>query len=229
MKQSIVVRCKVAGIFLILLYSAMSSAIVAQETGQSHLKQSSFKFKDGVYANVEMVKKNSPVPSTRIESRLEVTDRDFYKEMTRSDQIIFYDENGVKISLDTKGIWGYSNNGDLHINLGGNFNKINFVGRISHFIASKTTYVPVSYPESNISPEVYMNPVLLTLRKREYLIDITNNKVWEFDLEGLEKVLKNDPQLLDEFMALKKRKKEPMKYNFLLRYNERHPLEIPFD
>jgi hypothetical protein len=229
MKQSLTLIKKAVRILLILSYSAMSFAIFAQETEQSHLNQSSLKFKDGIYANVEMVKKNCPVPSTRIETQLEITDRDFYKEVTRSDQIIFYDENGVRISLDTKRIWGYSYNGDLHINLGGYFHKINFAGRISHFIASRTTYVPVSFPEGSISPDVYFPPVLLTTRKREYLIDIMNNKVWEFDLKGLEKVLRNDPQLLEEFMALKKRKKEPMKYNFLLRYNEKYPLEIPFD
>ncbi len=126
-------------------------------------------------------------------------------------------------------IWGYSYNGDLHINLGGYFHKIDFVGRISHFIASKTTYVPQSIPEGRISPDVYYPPVLLTSRKREYLIDIMDNKVWEFDLEGLEKVLENDPQLWNEFMALKKRKKEHMKYTYLLRYNEKYPLDIPFD
>ena len=221
---------KIVRILFVLSYSTIAWSIFAQEAEQSHLNQESLEFRDGVYTNVDMVKKNLPIPSTRIVTDMEVNDRDFYKEVTRTDEIIFYDENGVRTSLDTKSIWGYSYNGDLHINVVGEFHKIDFVGRISYFIALKTTYAPVILPEGKMSRDVqFFPPVMITARKSEYLIDIMENKVWEFDSDGLEKVLKNDPPLLNEFMALKKRKKEHMKYNYLLRYNEKYPLDIPFD
>jgi len=33
----------------------------------------------------------------------------------------------------------------------------------------------------------------MTAKHEEYLVDIVDNKVWKFDLEGLEQVLKKDP------------------------------------
>ena len=62
-----------------------------------------------------------------------------------------------------------------------------------------------------------------------YLVDIEDNKVWEFDSDGLELLLKEDPQLWNEFKNLKKHKKKQMKYNFLIRYNAKNPLYISTD
>ena len=216
---------RVLRVLVILSYSTFASALIAQETEQYHLDQQSLKFRDGVYTNIGMVKKNSPIPSTWIETDMEVNDRDFYKKITKADEIVFFDDNGVRTTLDTKSVWGYSYKGDLHINVGGEFHKIDFVGRISYFIASRTTYGPLRYLEEN--PDVwYAQPVLITTKHKEYLVDIVDNKVWDFDLDGLELVLKNDPQLWNEFMNLKKRKREYMKYIFLIRYNEKYPLDI---
>ena len=67
----------------------------------------------------------------------------------------------------------------------------------------------------------------MTAKHEEYLVDIVDNKVWKFDLEGLEQVLKKDPQLWNEFMTLQKREKEYLKYIFLNRYNKKYPLDIP--
>lgn len=217
---------KVIGILVFLFFSTMGSALVAQESVKYHLDQQSIKFSDGIYTNIDMVRNNCPIPSTWIETDMEVKDRDFYKEITKSDEIIFFDDNGVRTSLETKSIWGYSYKGDIHINVGGEFHKIDFVGRISHFVASKTTYGPLNI--SKVHRDVmYIQPVAITLRHEEYLVDIIDNRVWEFDLDGLERVLKKDPQLWNEFTTLKKREKEYLKYIFLNRYNNKHPLMIP--
>ena len=45
----------------------------------------------------------------------------------------------------------------------------------------------------------------VVIKHREYLVDIVDNKAWEFDLDGLERVLKKDTLLLNEFKTLKKR------------------------
>jgi hypothetical protein len=110
--------------------------------------------------------------------------------------------------------------------VGGKFHRLVFVGRISHFVAEKTTYVPIE-PVQVHQDIAYIPPVRLTARNHEYLVDIIDNKVWNFDPDGLERVLKNDPPLRDEFNALKEREKEKMKYVYLRRYNEKYPLNIP--
>ena len=197
---------KVLRILVFLSYSTIASALIAQETEKYHLGQQSLKFRDGVYTNIGMVKKNSPIPSTWIETDMEVDDRDFYKNITKADEIVFFDDNGVRTLLNTKSIWGYSYDGDLHINVGGAFHKIDFVGRISHFFASKTTYYPNPFLKYNHFGDFWSTlPFLMTAKHREYLVDIVDNRVWEFDLEGLEQVLKKDPQLWNEFMTLKNR------------------------
>jgi hypothetical protein len=215
-------------ILVILSYSTIASALIAQETEQYYLDQQSLKFRDGVYTNISMVKKNCPIPSTWIETDMEVNDRDFYKNITKANEIVFFDDNGVRTLIITKSIWGYSYDGDLHINVGGEFHKIDFIGRISHFVASKTTYGTVPALEDNLPADVlYIQPVMITAKHEEYLVDIMDNKVWVFDLDGLERVLKKDPQLWNEFMTLKKREKEYLKYIFLNRYNKKYPLDIP--
>ena len=217
---------KALRILVIFSYSSISYALIAQEAKQYNLDQQSLNFKEGVYTNIGMVKNNAPIPSTWIETDMEVTDRDFHKTITKKDEIIFFDDNGVKTSLETESIWGYSIKGDLFINVGGEFHKIDFVGRFSHFFASKTTYSPMDFLEDH--PDVWYNPpVMITAKHEEYLVDIVDNKVWGFDSEGLERVLKNDPQLWNEFVTLKNREKNILKYIFLNRYNEKYPLDIP--
>jgi len=87
---------KVLRILVILSYSTIASALIAQESDQHYLVQQSLKFRDGVYTNIGMVKKNSPIPSTWIETDMDVNDRDFYKNITKADEIVFFDDNGVR-------------------------------------------------------------------------------------------------------------------------------------
>jgi hypothetical protein len=219
---------KVLPILLILSSACIASAAIAQEIAPHYLDPLPIKFKDGVYANINMVKSNSPLSPTWIETELEVDDRDFYRKITRDEGIVFFDDNGVRTVFETKRIWGYGDKGDLHINVGGVFHEIDFIGPYSHFIASKTTYDPFFYTEENPPLFYYFTPPVVTLKNREYIVDIENNKAWEFDSDGLERVLKKDTLLLEEFRALKKREKEFLKYIYLNRYNEKHPLDIPF-
>jgi hypothetical protein len=221
---------KVLRILVILSYSIFATGLIAQEAEQYYLDQQSLKFRDGVYTNIGMVEKNSPIPSTWIVTDMDVNDRNFYKKLIRADEIVFYDDNGVRTLLNTKSIWGYSYNGDLHINVGGAFHKIDFVGRYSHFFASKTTYYPNPLLGGYFTLDFWSTqPILITARHEEYLVDIMENKVWKFDVDGLERVLNKDPQLWNEFTTLKKQEKIHLKYVFLKRYNEKYPLDIPFD
>lgn len=216
-------------ILLILSCATSVSALIGQETRKHFLDPQPLKFKDGIYANIGMVKSNSPLSPTWIETDLEVGDRNFYKKITRDDEIVFFDDNGVRTVFETKRIWGYSHKGDLHINVGGVFHEIDFVGRYSHFIALKTTYDPFFYTDENPPLFFYISPPVVTLKNREYIVDIENNIAWEFDSDGLERVLIRDTLLVEEFRALQKREKEFLKYIFLNRYNEKHPLDIPFE
>ena len=212
-------------LLLIISFLAISSASFSQGTYGYYKVPEKQQFKEGIYPNIELVKQNSPIPPTWIETEMDVNERNFFKTLTKDETIAFYDDNGVRTLLITADIWGYGQNGNLYINVGGAFHKFLFVGRYSYFIASKTTYVPWMYV--NRADIEYMKPAVLTRNKMEYIVDIEEDKVWKFDEDGLERILKDDPELWNEFMSLKKRKKEKSKIPFLRRYNERYPLEIP--
>jgi hypothetical protein len=61
----------------------------------------------------------------------------------------------------------------------------------------------------------------------QYLIDFETGDIWEYDVEGVKSLIKNDTDLYDEFKKLRFRMKERMMFSFIRRFNERNPLYIP--
>ena len=195
-----------------------------------------FEFKDGIFANFDQVKANNPIPPARIVSDYDMFDRDFYDKVTSAKEIVIYDENGVKKVIETQDVWGYGRNGVLYINVGMAFHRISFVGSISHFVASVTTYNSNYYdPYYNpyYSNSYYYNRHSMpqsnyaNTELRQYLLDFQTGEILEYDTEAVEVLLMKDPELADEFLALRNRKKKQMKFVFIRRFNERHPLYFP--
>jgi len=196
-----------------------------------------FQFGDGIYANFDMVLFNDPIPPARIVTDLDMFDRAFYEKITGGKQIVIYDENGVKKELDTHEIWGYGRNGILYINVGAAFHRISFVGSICHFVATVTTYNPNYYDPYGYNPyyssSYYYNRYSMpqstaaTTDLRQYLLDFETGDVMEYDTESVEVLLMKDPELADEYHSLSNRKKKQMKFVFIRRYNEKHPLYFP--
>lgn len=196
-----------------------------------------FKFRSGIYANFEMVKANNPIPPARIVSEVDINDRDFYDKVCGEKVIVIYDNNGVKQEIKTAKIWGYGRNGALFINIRSTFHRISFVGSISHFVASITTYNSNYYDPYYYNP-YYNNPYYYnryntnrsnysSTELRQYLLDFESGKVMEYDVESVEIMLMKDPELADEFGALRNRKKKQMKFVYIRKYNEKHPLYFP--
>ena len=196
-----------------------------------------FQFGDGIYANFDMVLANDPIPPARIVTDLDMFDRAFYEKITAGKQIVIYDENGVKQELDTHEIWGYGRNGILYINVGSAFHRISFVGSICHFVATVTTYNPNYYDPYYYNPyyssSYYYNRYSMPQSNtastdlRQYLLDFETGDVMEYDVESVEVLLMKDPELADEFHSLSNRKKKQMKFVYIRKFNERHPLYFP--
>ena len=198
-----------------------------------------FEFRDGLFANFETVKENNPIPPARIVTDEDLFDRAFYDKMTVLKEIVIYDENGVKKVLKTENIWGYSRNGILYINVGSAFHRISFMGSISHFVATVTTYNPNTYDPYYYNP-YYSNSYYYNRYSqpqsnvgstdlRQYLLDFETGDVMEYDTESVEVLLMKDPELADEFQALRSRQQKQMKFVYIRRFNEKHPLYFPGD
>lgn len=221
--------------FILLIWCPLMMAQEGEERAMVEYSPD-FKFTDGLFANFESVKENNPIPPARIVTDEDMFDRAFYEKITALKEIVIYDENGVKKVMKTKAIWGYSRNGILYINVGSAFHRISFVGSICHFVATVTTYNPNYYDPYYYNPYNY-NPYynrysmpqsnVGSTDLRQYLFDFENGDVMEYDTESVEVLLMKDPELADEYHALRNRKKKQMKFVFIRRFNEKHPLYFP--
>ena len=171
-------------------------------------------FKEGFYFSIDMVLRNDPVPPSRIESENETYNKAFYTDQIKVENMVYYDNQGVRQTVETKDIWGFSANGILFVKIGRHFHEIRYIGCISYFFASETVYSHYS--------RIFRNDPLL-VQNKAYLIDFTANNVSRFEITELERILVNDPILWTEFDKLSKRKKKQLKYVYLKRYNERNP------
>ncbi len=217
----------------------LAPALFAQgEEGAGMVKYSAdFEFHDGIYANFDMVKANDPVPPARIVTDIDMFDREFYDKVTMGKEIVIYDDNGVKKVMKTRSIWGYSRNGVLYINVGTKFHRVSFVGSICHFVATMTTYNPNYYDPYAINPyysnSYYNNRYNMpnsnysNTELKQYLLDFESGEVMEYDTESVGVLLMRDPELADEYEALRPRKKKQMKFVYIRRFNEKHPLYFP--
>ncbi len=208
----------------------LTTVILAQESESTQVVKYTpeFKFQDGLYLNVEMVKTNHPVPMVRI-----VTDHnDFnkfgskiYNQIHPEERIILYDDNGVETSVLAKDVWGYALDDRLYIMLGSRFQEIKFQGAISLFIASATTseFIPLK-SEGGYTDYIASN---VTIEDRKYLFDFESNELRGYNYETLEELLNKDSELYTEYTSLPKRQKKRMMLTFIRRYNEKHPLYFP--
>ncbi len=224
-------------IFFALLFYC--SLLLAQESEEREriLYTPDFEFTDGIFPNFERVLENDPIPPARIVTDEDLFDRAFYDKVTAQKEIIIYDDNAVKRVIKTADIWGYSRNGILYINVGSAFHRISFMGTICHFVATVTTYNPNYYDPYYYNPyysnSYYYNRYSMPRSNagstdlQQYLLDFYTGDVMEYDTESVEVLLMRDPELADEYHGLPKRKKKQMKFVFIRRFNEKHPLFFP--
>lgn len=217
---------------IILTFSLLLSSF-SQEAPEGMVKYTpDFKFQDGIYSNFNMVKHNYPIPKSRIVTDIGMNDREFYDKITEEKWIIFYDDNGVQQELKSDNIWGYGRNGVLYVNLGNGFHRISFVGNICHFVATITTYNQGYYdPYYN---QGYYNRYsrspssnYASTELRQYLIDFETGKLLDFEVSSVEILLMKDPELYDEYVSLRKKKKKQFKFVYIRKFNELHPLYFP--
>jgi len=190
-----------------------------------------FKFNDGIYLSYAQLKNNTPVPVARVTSDADHNDPDFFTKLLEAKKISYFDDFGVQQSVPVEKIWGFSRNGVIYIRIGSNFSRITVVGGICHFVANITTYNSRYYDPYYYNPYYYRysaTPATTsTTEMRQYLLEFESGKILDYDVQGVEVLLMKDPELYDEFAALKNKKKKQMKFLYIRKYNERNPLYIP--
>lgn len=230
-------RLLISGILFALLdiVAVAQTGEELQEVPEGMVKYSpDFEFKEGIYPNFSSVRENNPIPKTRLVTEEDLFSRDFFERVTQEKRIAFYDDFGVKQEINTSDIWGYGRNGVLYVNLQSKFHRISFVGSISHFVATLTSYNQGYYDPYYRRNYYYYDPYYrspsagyTSSEVRQYLIDFETGKLMEFDVSSVEVLLIKDPELHDEYASLRRKKKKQFKFVYIRKFNERNPLYFP--
>ena len=205
-----------------------------------------FRFREGIFINFEQVRQNNPIPKAKLLTSTDYNDREFFDKLLESEKIYFYDEMGIRKEYPSSSIWGYSRNGILYIQIQETFNRITFIGSISHFVADITSYdsryynTPYGYydPYSYYSPYNYYNPYgsyyspyrqsnMARNEMKQYIFDFEEGKMLEFDVENTELLLMKDSKLYEEYVQLSRKKKRDLMFVYIRKFNESNPLFIP--
>ncbi len=208
-----------------------------------------FKFKEGFYLNFNQVRFNKPTPKSRILTSIDYKSKTFFDQITEEQTITYFDDLGNSQEVQVSNLWGYCKNGILYINMGGSFNRITIVGSICHFVANITTYSsrygsssygyspyyspygygysPYGYSPYGYSPYGYNSPGYRTSELKQFILDFNTGKIMEYETKSVEMMLMTDPELHDEYSNLRSKKQQQLRFMYIRKYNEKHPLYIP--
>jgi hypothetical protein len=219
--------------FLLVLSIFFNSVLFGQRDSSGFVKYTpEFELNEGIYINFEQVINNRPIPKSRIISSVAYDDPYFFTRILELKEIYYYSSFGVKQEIQTKKIWGYSNNKSLYVNINDGFYRINILGSICHFVANHTTYnnnyyYPYSYYDYRYYPYGSRSSAYSTTEMRQYLLDFKTGNILDYNVASVELLLMRDPELHDEYVSLRKRKKKQLKFLYIRRFNERNPLYFP--
>ncbi len=225
---------KIKLLYGLIFFCFFAANIFAQTDSTGNILQKvvkyspDFKFRDGIFLNFDAVKNNSPIPKTRIITSLDYRKNDFFNKLFQEGKIFLYDQVGQQVEVEAAKIWGYSDKGILYIRYNEEFNRISVLGSLCHFVANKTTFYEYYDPYS-YSPYQQPTQTSQSVEMHQYVLNFETGDVKEFSYENIEIFLMSDTTLYDEYNALKKKKKEQLKFLYLRRFNEKHPIYFPTD
>jgi hypothetical protein len=232
-------------IFIALLFSF--TGVFAQDERDLVKYTHEFRFNDGIYLNFEQVKNNAPLPKYKILTDADYHDPEFFDKVLKHDIIYYFDDKGVKQELSLEDIWGYSRNGVIYIRMGNEFSRISILGGICHFVGTVTNtdtryYDPYYNPYYNrYNPYSYYGgyggynnfyypqqaETYTRTEMKQFILDFETGKVMDYSVQNVEIALMRDPELYDEYMALKSKQKKQLKFLYIRKFNESNPVYFP--
>jgi hypothetical protein len=194
-----------------------------------------FAFNEGIFLTFDQVRNNAPVPKSRLITDVDYYDKDYFIQVLSSKYIYFYDYFGNRQEVKSSDIWGFSRNGVLYILMENEYFRITIVGRICHFVATTTTYEDRYYDPYYYNPYYYNSyypyrgypSTYKSNEMKQYLLDFDTGEVYDYDTGNLQVLLMKDPELHDEYIQLRNKKKKQLRFLYLRKFNERNPLYLP--
>jgi hypothetical protein len=214
-----------------LLFFVVGQVLLAQHLSTDFSRTTyspDFEFKEGIYLVMKDFRNNDPLPLDSVISPFDANAEDFIKDVLDQEELT-YSFYGRISKIPTSKLWGYSSNANVYIQIQNDFNRIITIGRICHFVATITSFVPVyssgmySFGMPNGGGVTHVPSTEI----KQLVLDFNTGKTLDFIPENLEILIKDNPTLLKEFEGLSLRKKKEKLHSFLLRYNEAFPIYFP--
>jgi hypothetical protein len=203
----------------LILLCAFALRAMAQGDTTWVVYQAGMDLRDGLYADVSALRYNTPtVPIDRLRDDQGARVGDI---RTRIGNLFWQPDTGGRQAIDLDRIWGFCQNDVVYVRAGDGFYRIGLMGSLSHLVYQQ------SYRDWD--PFLYGYGTVTRTVMEQQLIDMATGAMLPFNASGVERALRNDPVLHEEFMALpaKQRNSAEAQFRFLRLYNQLHPLRFP--
>lgn len=179
--------------------------------------------KEGIYLNCGNLLQKTPIDKSQIKTDIDKDDGEFYGKAVSKPKISF-DVNGIAITISTDSVWGFVQNRTLYVNIQGRFFRVPVFGRISYLMAM----VEVNqFANAGFDPltGMPMRVPAKTREMREFIILFDAGcGPFPFDLEKVEKELRKDEEVWNEYEKEKSRNRKKYITKYIRKYNSRNPL-----
>lgn len=215
-------------ITIIILAAISVTSSLAQKFSHKEKYDQDFSFSEGIYLNSEDFKNNRPIEKSQINSNIDPGDLSYFEQLFKNKKISLYNSLGQEESIETASIWGFCSNGTVYINHNGEFCRVGIIGSICHFLGTKTVYhnAMPTYGYYGFYHHQAYQPIANN-EPQQYIFSIETGKILEYNQENIKTLLMGDPELHDEFAALKRKKRNAKLFYYMRTFNEKHPLYVP--
>jgi len=197
------------------LFVVILSLLVSPAFGQDDTTKT-FKYPpDGVYYTFSAFRNGKPDLLKEQVAKSTYDPEYTLKKWSNTEFLNYTDASGARRSLNRDSVWGFAENGVVHVCLGNKFHRISLLGQLSYFLES--------YPVIKGN----MAPVVTDTRATSYyrLLDMETGDFYDYSIDNLQTLLERDEVLYNEFVALETPKlKRKKMYSFVERYNNLYPL-----
>lgn len=181
--------------------------------------QGGMELNDGLYVDFKAFRLNAPTyPIGQLRDDQGQPVIDIRRDVSK---LHFQPDSGARQSLRKESIWGFCQNNAIYIAAGNGYFRLGQMGSLGHMVYEQNyrDWDPFMYPGGSVTRTMIMQQVL-DMRTGEFL---------PFNASGIDKALRHDPLLQEEFQGLSKKQRNSTEahFRFLRLYNERNPLLFP--
>lgn len=194
----------------------------APDSGDLVAYHGGFDFREGLYFTFEDFRNNAP--RIALGDLLNDQGRPVDGLRGTNGRLQYRDGTGALVKLDMDRLWGFCEGNVVHVRSGNGFNRIGLMGSLAHLVFDAT------YRNWGWYDPMWggMGPTSYTVQEQR-LLDMRTGAFLPVNAAGMRQVLHHDPALLAEFDGLPRRKRDKPAtlFQFMRRYNDRHPLTFP--